>query len=142
MESNTNLLCPADHLEECLDAPFVGREREYVNDIANALGELEQTLMHHFADAASPQGVFAEVDTNRRGLVRRVTALRQELAVLLGQTAELQEWAQKAARPGFSARVAPLGHRVGELVAAVRQLIDQEADVVFESVNTDLGAGD
>ncbi len=142
MESNANLLSPADHLEECLEAPFVGREREWVQNLAAGLGELEQTLLHHFVDASSPEGVFAEVDTNRRGLVRRVAALRQELADLLGQTAELQEWAQKAARPGFSARLAPLGHRVGELITAVRQLIGGEADVVFESMNTDLGAGD
>ena len=91
-------------------------------------------------------GVFAEVDSNRRGLVNQVAALRQEMTSLLGETAALQEWAKKVAVPGHAGTtarsLAPLSDRVTELIAALRDLVGGEHDVVMESINMDLGAGD
>ena len=144
--TRANILLPIERLEAALGAPYLGQERAWVQGVADALTEMEHALLHHAADAASPDGVFAEVDRNRRGLVNRVVALRQELTGLLGQTAALQEWAQQIAVPGHAGTtarsMAPLSDRVTELIAALRELVDGEHDVVMVSINMDLGAGD
>ena len=144
--TRANLLLPIERLEAALDAPYLGQERAWVQGVADALTATEHALLCHAADAASPDGVFAEVDSNRRGLVNQVAALRQEMTGLLGETAALQEWAKKVAEPGHAGTtarsMAPLSDRVTELIAALRDLVGGEHDVVMESINMDLGAGD
>jgi hypothetical protein len=142
-----NKLLPTDRLETALAAPFLGQERAWVQGLADALREMEQALVGHAADAESPDGVFAEVDQTRRGLARRAEGLGAEITELLEETVVLEEWALRAAEPDelapeSAARLAPLSERVVELIAAIRQLVDGETDVVMESVNMDLGAGD
>jgi hypothetical protein len=133
-----------ERLEAALNAPVVGREREWVRDLADALTDLERALLRHSVDTAVPSGVFAEVDTTRRGLVTQIGALREKLLTLLDQTVKLTNQAQQTAQvedeadPNFGA----LGSRAAEILGGVRELLNGEVDVVMESVNMDLGAGD
>jgi hypothetical protein len=142
----SDVLAGVERLEQAVAAPVIGQERAWAQSVAAALADLEQILLRHTADAASPDGVFAEVDQNRRGLVRRVAQLRQEANDLLAQTAQLQDQAQQVAQSatggGTASGWAALGSHAAELATAVRRLSEGEVDVVMESVNMDLGAGD
>src|SRR5205807_9292893 len=59
--TRANILLPIERLEAALGAPYLGQERAWVQGVADALTEMEHALLHHAADAASPDGVFAEV---------------------------------------------------------------------------------
>jgi hypothetical protein len=144
LTDQANLLVLADHLEQAVTAPVLGRERTWAHGVATELAELERALMHHTADANAEAGVFAEVDQTRPTLVRRISELHGELSDLLGETAELRSQARQEMRTGdtWAPRWAALGIRAADLVTAVRRLGKAEDDLVLESVNTDLGAGD
>jgi hypothetical protein len=142
--ATNSLLGRPDRLEQALNAPVLGRERFWVRDVAGALTDLEHALKRHTADTSGPAGVFAEVDTTRRGLVTQVGELRGKLDALVDETAELNYWARQMAEPkdASAANFGKLGRRAEELLGGVRALLDGEVDVVMESVNMDLGAGD
>jgi hypothetical protein len=131
-----------ERLEAALNAPVVGREQEWVRDLADVLTDLEHALLRHTIDSAVPSGVFAEVDTTRRGLVNQITALRGKLTTLLEQTAKLNDSAQQVAQLEPDPNFGELGSRAAEILHGVRELLNGEVDVVMESVNMDLGAGD
>jgi hypothetical protein len=139
-----NLLEPIERLENAVHAPVLGREQGWAQEVATALTDLEQGLRQHCADAANAQGVFAEVDRTRRGLVRQVGQLWCELDELLTKTQNLQGPAECRAwlREHCAASLATLAERADELLRGARRLMDGEVDVVMESINMDLGAGD
>ena len=142
--ATSDLLRPVECLEQAIDSPVLGHEQQWAQAVAAALVELEQALRQHCADATTPQGVFAEVDGNRRGLVRQVVELWGELDELLQKTAQLKGPAECRAwlREQCAVGLAALAERASELVRGVHRLTDGEVDVVMESVNMDLGAGD
>ena len=142
--ATSNLLTLVECLEEALNAPVLGREQQWAQAVASALVELEQALRRHSDDVATPQGVFAEVDCNRRGLVRQMVELWGELDELLRKTAQLTGPAECRAwlREQCAVGLATLAERASELVRGVHRLMDGEISVVMESVNMDLGAGD
>jgi Ni,Fe-hydrogenase III large subunit len=139
-----DLLEPTERLEQALNAPIVGREEAWTQEMVKAVTDLEAALERHKASAEVPQGVFAEVDETRRALLQQVSDLRNDLNEILNQTAELHDRAKEIARLGKDATAgwAALGCRAADLVTGVRRLTDGEVGVVMESVNTDLGAGD
>jgi hypothetical protein len=139
-----DVIAPTEQLQQAVNAPVLGRERAWAKDVATALTSLEEALRWHAARATSPDGVFAEVDQTRPTLLRRIGELQRELVELVSQTADLQEQAKQETRSRETTGPtwAALGVRAAQLVTAVRRLVEQEADLVLESVNTDLGTGD
>jgi hypothetical protein len=139
-----NLLEPVERLETALHAPVLAREQQWAQEVAAALTDLEQALRQHLADAELPQGAFAEVDHTRRGLVRQAGALWCELNELLTKAAELKGPADCRAwlREHCAVSLATLAERADDLLRGVHRLMDGEVDVVMESINMDLGAGD
>jgi hypothetical protein len=139
-----DLVSRPERLERALNAPVLGREHNWARELAGALIDLEHALRRHAADSKAPSGVFAEVDTTRRGLVKQVGALRGKASMLLDQTKELNGYARQLATttkergPSFGTLVS----RAAQLLGGVRELLDGEVDVVMESLNADLGAGD
>jgi hypothetical protein len=148
-------------LQQALACDVTGREREWAEQLGEALTWAERALQQHTTESESASGVFAEVDLTRPSLVRQVGALCREHGDLLERARALQQEAQRAARaftppshppePGIPAPHArdggvldfgELRQRVEGFIAALERHREGENSLVVESVTTDLGAGD
>lgn len=142
-----------DQLQQTLIADDTGREQQWAEAVAYALARLEAALRKHRAAARRPDGPLAEVDQARPTLARQADDLRSDYDDFLRQLLDLREQIQLSAEAFAPSN----GHSVcvGEVmdVGAIREQADQicsglqkdwlaETNLVLESVNTDLGAGD
>jgi two-component system cell cycle response regulator DivK len=151
-----------ERLAQALAARVPGREHQWSTQLAAALAELESILHPQAVQLANVEGLLAEVDLSRPTLVRWAAELRQDRHHLLTQTrallAQVRDAAQAFRPAGGGAGIAdPLVEpavagpavdfsairRSGErLVAALQRHVAAERELVFESVNTDIGVGD
>jgi hypothetical protein len=150
-----------DHLLQAVAEVIPGRERDWAERVRGALAGIERALRHHVADAESPEGLFTGVDLTRPTLVRRVSELRREHGDFLKEVRALQNDMERAAQafepyaevagapqalprpavetvPDFGA----IRQRVEQFLTALKEHREAEADLVFESVSTDIGVGD
>jgi hypothetical protein len=150
-----------DRLLQAVAEAIPGRERDWARRVRAALAGIERALQHHAAVAESPDGLFTGVDLTRPTLMRRVTELRREHGHFLKEVHALQNTMEEAAQafepyaefagapqalpepavetvPDFGA----VRQRVEQFLAALKHHTDAEADLVFETVSTDIGVGD
>jgi hypothetical protein len=121
-----------DRLERALNAANLDRI-----ELAEVLGEIEQALQRHGADLDQSGGLLTSTEEAARpALARQAGKLRNDLSELACEAGELS---QRSERPGGEAAIR---QRARELLGALRQQRDREADLKLESVVTDLGAGD
>jgi hypothetical protein len=121
-----------DRLEQAL----AGRKLDRAN-LADILSDLEHALQDHHEHIEESGGLLThQEEAARPSLARQAEKLRQDLAALADEAADLSE---RAERPGGEASIR---QRALELLGALRQQRDREADLKLESVVTDLGAGD
>jgi hypothetical protein len=151
-----------EHLTHVLTAGCAGREGAWAQEADAVLAEVEGALHQHAQAAEAPNGFLSKVDLTRPSLVRRVNDVRQQHRTLQANLAALRQDLRRAgeafarsAQPGQGAhhlpplqgpdRVSDFGavrRRAEEIAAALRKLEEEEADLLLESVNMDLGAGD
>ncbi len=142
-----------DQLQQTLAIDDTGREQQWAEAVGYALSRLEAALRKHRAAVHRPDGPLAEVDQTRPTLARQADDLRSDYDDSLRQLLDLRERIQCSAEA-----LAPsngLSARVGEImdVNAIREQAEEiwsglqkdrqaETNLVLESVNTDIGAGD
>jgi hypothetical protein len=151
-----------EHLTQVLAAGCAGREGAWAQEADAVLAELEAALRQHGQAAEAPNGFLSKVDLTRPSLVRRVNDARQQHRTLQADLAGLRQDLRRAgeafgrsAQPGQGAHDLPplqgpegvpdfgvARRRAEEIAAALRKLEEEEADLLLESVNMDLGAGD
>jgi hypothetical protein len=150
-----------DRLLQAVTEAIAGRERDWARQVQRALAGVARALQHHAAAADSPDGLFAEVDLTRPTLTRRVAELRREHGYFLQKVRALQEEVQgiaQAFEPYAEVEGPPhalpepavetvsdfggIRQRVEEFLTALKQHTEAEADLVFETVSTDIGVGD
>ncbi len=156
------LMRPLERLEQALAVKCPGRESEWSNTVTTTLADIEQALRLHGATVEGSDGLFAQVDLTRPTLARQVSELRREHRDLLRQAHALQERLEIAALAfdgllQSAAETSPLPKPAGEtsvpdfgalrleasqLLAALHHHLDEEAKLILESVNTDIGVGD
>jgi hypothetical protein len=136
------LLRALELLSQALAAQAAGREQAWVSGTADALAQVEQGLRQHLAAAAVPDGPLPEVDQTRPGLVRRSEEVNHEEEELLQQVVALRQELQSAAPAAIGPDLAAVRQRAERIAADLRQLQEAETDLILESVNTDIGAGD
>ncbi len=160
-EKNDPLTTPLAQLERARAEPYLGRERDWAERVAEALGAAEVALRQHEGLAETPNGLFAGVDLQRPTSLRQMNGLRLEIAGFLRQAQELRGRFHQAARafqppellahpdrlPAPVARTAvphfgELRDDVGAFLARLRRHRDEETRLVLESVTVDIGAGD
>jgi CheY-like chemotaxis protein len=151
----------AERLGKTLAARVPGRERLWGKQLGSALVGLEDALRQHAVQMDAPDGWLAQVDLSRNTLARRLGGCRREqgrlfeqMHALLAQVRSAIQAFQAGGEPS-----APLGalpepaaaqpvdfnqiRQAGErLLAAVNRHIGRERDLLFESINTDIGVGD
>jgi hypothetical protein len=153
---------PIDGLEQALLLAHPGHERSWADEVGGSLAHVHQALRLHAASAEGPQGLLTTVDLTRPTLARKVGELRRQHGDLFEQARCLEgqlitaaqvfqsesdssssikalpEPARTSAVPDFGA----LRQSALRLLAALRQHVDDEAKLILESVNTDIGVGD
>jgi hypothetical protein len=159
------LLTAIDQLEHILSQDSTNREAPWFFRMEQALAAVEQALRQHSANLEGPDGRVLDVDRPRipsPGVVRRAGELQDGLHDLLKQTQALRARLQQATpASGFPSHpeetagalpVAPeagaladfgiLCQRARSLVENLRRYENEEVDLILETVNTDVGAGD
>jgi hypothetical protein len=142
------LLVAMHRLEAALAAAAPGREQAWNARVLKDVRGVQEYLARHVASAEAPDGLFAEIDLTRPTLARRVDQLRREHADLRHKAGALErrveefwcvEWAMGAEdRPD----TADIRQRAARLLGALRDHQAHEADLIFETFHTDIGAGD
>jgi hypothetical protein len=128
-------------LEAALAAAAPGRERAWNQRVIEKLQVVTDRLAAHVRSADGPDGLLAEIDATRPTLLHRVERLRQEHADLLQQARALQRQVEHhgdGEEPNFQ----DIRQRTSWLLNALRHHQAVEADLIFESWFTDIGAGD
>jgi hypothetical protein len=159
------LLNAAEKLQRTLAADVAGQERDWAERADQALTQLAAAISQRAATWRSPEGKVVDVESPRLPspiVARRGSELRRDLDGLLEQAISLQTDVRSAARAFSSAGdvsdlagalpVAPevsavpnfgvFRQRAEQLVEGIRRYIEQEAGLILETVNTDVGAGD
>jgi hypothetical protein len=152
---------PKDDLSQALAQNIPGREGDWAGNLCVVLGNVERALRRHAAAAEAPDGLYADVDLTRPTLARRVAELRRQHAGFLDQVRSLRrelEAVRQAWRPyerltgadtlpdlpavGAVPDLGALRQRVEDFWVALREHTRAEADLVVETVTTDIGVGD
>jgi hypothetical protein len=126
-------------LEKILGEP-AGQGQGWSGRVDAALARLEGELRREATELKAPDGPVPDVDRPlipSPGEDRKAAHLRDELEDFLQEIQALRS----QARDGGST-VEPLRERGRELVQAVRRHEHAEVDLILDSVNTDIGAGD
>lgn len=135
------LLVAMHGLEAAAAAAARGREHPWNDRVLDNLRKVHLALREHMDSAEGPDGLFAEIDLCRPTLVRRVEQLRSDHARMLEQCAALVTMAEKQCQdecPPF----ADVRRQAMNLLNCLRRHQATEADLIFESFYTDIGAGD
>jgi hypothetical protein len=135
-----------DVLDDALDAveavatnailPLPEMKRRLVEKLTSTVDALQR----HAAEIEAPSGLRAQIDTKRPALMRRYEGLCAEHDVLLKEAVTLRGELESL-RPS-DAPIGDLPRRISQFVDTARHHTDQEADLVFETLDMDFGAGD
>jgi hypothetical protein len=125
-------------LESVIAAPSPGREEQWRQRLASALGALESVFEHHVAETEAASGFFAQVVEHAPRLHRAVERLRDdhtEIATSLRRlSVQVEEAAATAPTDLRDAALDLLGS-----LARHRQL---GADLLYEAYQVDISVGD
>ncbi len=142
-----------DQLQQTLAASDSGREQQWAEAVGYALARLEDALRKHRAAARRSDGPLAEVDQTRPTLARQADDLRSDYDEFLRQITSLREQIQHSSQAfapssglttgaGGSLDVRAIREQSEQILAGLQKDRLAETNLVLESVNTDIGAGD
>lgn len=127
-------------LEDALDAPTPRRERTWLHRVLSTLDVLSGMLdAQAHRDQDSPS-LLTEIRRDEPRLGPRVDRLRTEQADLRIAITSLRD--QLAPDAAVPVDTADIRDRLAALARRLRAQRAREADLVYEAVNIDLGAGD
>jgi hypothetical protein len=141
-------LTAAAELKQALALDSTGRERDWAERVDRALAALVAAVQRHHATLQAPSGGVVDVDNGRvpsPAVDRRLSVLYEELEGVLGEAAALRARLQRvltSATAGELPDFTLCRRRAEELLDALDRYEADEADLILDSVTTDIGAGD
>ena len=108
--------------------------------IAETVTAVVDALQRHAAEIEGRKGLLSEIDTKRPTLLHRYDRLCGEHDVLLKEILALRR--QLEALGPSDSPLDDVVRQASEFVGAVRRHKDQEADLLYETLDMDFGAGD
>jgi hemerythrin-like domain-containing protein len=127
-------------LEEALAEPTPGREVEWLRGVHDTVDALAGALDVQASGDAEAASLLSEIADEEPRLRPRIERLRREHQDLRDAVASLRQ--QIDHHPDAGVDVADIRERLAAIARRMRQHRAREADLVYEAVNINLGAGD
>lgn len=127
-------------LEDALAEPTTGRERQWLDEVLATLDGLAGALDAQASGDAESASLLSEIAAEEPRLLPRVERLRREYDDVRQSIISLRD--QLAPEAGFDADVGDVRDRLASVARRLRAQRAREADLVYEAVNINLGAGD
>ncbi|GIW94191.1 MAG: hypothetical protein KatS3mg110_2232 [Pirellulaceae bacterium] len=133
-------LAAIHQLESALAAPAPGRESAWGQAVLEGLKRLEKALLRLQTQAAERNHLWSDIQQISPRLQRRINRLRWQLDDLCRQAGSLRAQLEHALEetPDY----ADFRRRVALLIAGIRHFRDQEADLIYEAYQVDIGTPD
>lgn len=135
------LLATIHQLERALSSAAPKRERAWMLPVLAAMESLESAMEHQYANAVSDDGLLSQVVGDAPHLASRADRLKKEYRDLLRQISTLRDQFASEASTDLPS-IDDMRQRLAWLLTALRHHQSRETDLIFEAVNTDLGALD
>jgi hypothetical protein len=135
-----NLYAAVDELERVLDQAEAGGGPERVRQLDRALAAVEQAVRLHAEALDASGGDLIDIEGPRipsPTVTREVGKLRRELDEVLGEVGAL-----RGRLPAGGADFGPIRRRARLLAESLEKYDEEEARVIQETVNTDIGSPD
>ncbi len=152
-------------LEQVVDQPAAGQEDAWLRQVDQVLTEVEESARQHAASLEGPDKPLVDVERPllpSPGVARRSGELREELLGFVQETCALRTKLRAMASPGSAPAsvenlagglsVAPelsravdfavFRGRARRLCQALEQYEEEEAALILDALNTEVGAGD
>lgn len=127
-------------LEEALAGPTPGRHQPWLQRVVAALDTLDAALDTQQSTDSETSSLMSEIARDEPRLVPRIERLRQEYHDIRVALRSLRD--QIAPDGDVEVDVADVRDRLSSIARRYRQHRSREADLVYEAINVDLGAGD
>ena len=125
-------------LEAALSEPAPTRHPQWIDTVRDALEELRQALDAQAAGDSEAASLLSEIASDQPRLTPRIDRLRRQHKSLRdGVQATLDELGAQADHDHLD--TADIRDRVAELARRLRHHRAQEADLIYEAVNLNLG---
>ncbi|HZU36769.1 MAG TPA: hypothetical protein VFA18_12700 [Gemmataceae bacterium] len=145
MSVQQKLLHAMAELEKATANPVTGSGQAWSQYVDKVLAELEDALRRHAQEIAGADGQLVAVDRPlipSPTLQHRGAHLAEELHSILGQTQSLRREFRELAPVANQPQRELFCQRARQLVQDLERCESQEADLIQDSVTTDIGAGD
>ncbi len=126
-------------LENALSSPAPGRQRRWLADVAAGIGHLIDVLGTQAGTDADSASLLSDIGADHPRLHRRIEQLRADHRDIV---AELRTIRDALGDEPVEVDVAALRDQLADIARRYRRHRSQEADLVYEAVNVDLGVGD
>jgi len=144
-----DLRLPAvEELKRTLSARVPGQEQDWARQVGDALERLETALRASWGSGKTSDSPLASVDKTRPTLAREAEGLHCDHDRLVEKAHRLGEQARQLAKPplsGADVSAPDFGatqQRIEQFLAELGKNLEDEAVLVLDSANTDIGVGD
>lgn len=128
-------------LEAALAEPAPTRQQSWIETVRAALGSLREALDAQAGGDSEDASLLSEIANDDPRFIPRIERLRRQHQALRDSArATLDELATQAEHDHIDA--ADIRDRVAELARRLRHHRAQEADLIYEAININLGVGD
>ncbi len=135
-----NTSCDALHdLENALSAPAPGRHRAWLDDVGTSIDHLLDALTAQAFTDADSASLLSDIAADQPRLAGRIEQLRDDHREIVAELRTIRDLID--ADPDAT-DAAALRDRLADTARRFRRHRTQEADLVYEAVNVDLGVGD
>jgi predicted nuclease with TOPRIM domain len=135
-----------EFLNDALAEDPAGHVQDWIVHVKTGLDHLEEAWRGHKKDVQDVEGVFAEVDKQRPTLAKQADEIRSDQAdlsdELRGLRSELRLAEKADSADQQAAEVAAFRLHAQQILDTLRQTKEAESNLLLESANREMGAGD
>ncbi|NNE00749.1 MAG: hypothetical protein HKN47_25820 [Pirellulaceae bacterium] len=136
------LLAAIGALESALARATHTRQKQWRDDVIDAVNQLRETLRQHAVELHGDGGLMAEIVLETPRLRARVERLRRQHDRLIYELDAVKMELSTEQRAQMTPNIREIRQRVERLVARLRDFQFMETDLIYEAVQVDIGVGD
>ncbi len=125
-------------LENALSSPAPGRERSWRRDVAATIDDVLDALGTQAGTDADAASLLSEIAADEPRFLSRIEQLRADHQRIVNDLHDIRNQLENT----NTCDIEELRNRLSDTARRYRRHRSQEADLVYEAINVDLGAGD